>query len=164
MVTYLGTDIIAQKAYFQTIQQADGELTTFLFEAGEGTDVLVEASRSADFSYPALILFMPFIGLDDNLRGLIEAEQDNSFAVLYLPQQQTADGRDQAISLAQLAAFRVIRHLRKDARKGRFQIEEPRKWKIRPMTHVGPDNAVGVMVDFKIITNANALVGSDDDD
>lgn len=164
MVTYLGTDIEAQKAYFGEIQQADGELTTFLFEAGEGTDVLTDASRSAGFSYPALILFMPMLLVSDNVKGLIEAQQDNSFAIVCLPAEQSAAGREQAISQAQLAAFRVIKKMRKDARRGRFTWEDPRRWKIRPMTHVGPDNACGVLVDFKITTNANALVGSDDDD
>lgn len=162
MITYLGTDLIAQQAYFEGIQQADQELATFLFEAGEGTDVLMEASRASDFSYPALVLFMPGILLSDSAHGLIQATQDNSFAVLCLPTDSTSNALSEALSRAQSAVFRVIRQMRKDVRAGRYNWEDPRHWKIRPMTHVGPDNACGMMVDFKIITNANALVGSDD--
>ncbi|GAB3911537.1 hypothetical protein GCM10028803_53230 [Larkinella knui] len=162
MITYLGTDIVAQKAYFQSIQEADDHLETFLFEAGEGTDVLVEASRTTGFSYPALILFMPNILLSDTAHGLIQATQDNSFAVLCLPADSTAHALSESISQAQSAVFRIIRQMRKDVRAGRYNWEDSRHWKIRPMTQVGPDRACGMMVDFKIITNANALVGSSD--
>lgn len=161
-MNYLGTDILAQEAYFKALTDADPGLQGFVFESGEEISRLYEAVQQSDFNYPALVLFMPGIEMEDDAYGLIEAEQDNAFAILVKPADNSASDRNEAIKTAQLAAFRVIKQLRKDARSGRFELPLKRRWRIRPMSNVGPGRACGVLVDFKIITNANALVGSDD--
>jgi hypothetical protein len=159
MITYLGTDIISQKDYFEQLVKTDEQLQSFLFEAGEEVTGMNEATKAPGFAFPALILFMPFVDIDDNGHGLIDAEQDNAFAILVKPVDRTEAARNQATADAQLMAFRIISQLRKDAKAGRFRLPEKRRWRVRPMSAVGQAQAYGVMVDFQVITNANALVG-----
>ncbi len=161
-MTYLASDILAQQEYFRQLVAKDDQLQTFLFEGGEDIEHFNEKSKAPDFQYPCLVLFMPMLEIDDPGYGNIDANQDNAFAILYMPTEDTDAARNEALQRGQLAAFRVIAQIRKDARSGIFRLPEERKWRVRPMSNVGPDKAHGSMVDFNIITNANAQVGFSD--
>lgn len=155
----IGSDIQAQQDFFEALVTADPGLNGFLFESGQDTDQLYEATQTGDLAYPALVLFAPEITIDDNGYGLLDAKQDNAFAVLFAPTDNGHQEQNTALKLAQLAAFRITKELRKAAKEGRFRIDLPVRWRYRPMYNVGPNRACGWMVDYKIITNANALIG-----
>ncbi len=159
MTTYLGSDVISQKEYFEQLVEKDPDLQSFLFEAGEDVSGLDEATKAPGFGFPLLVLFMPFVDIDDNGYGVIDAEQDNAFAILVKPTDRTEAARNQAVADAQVMAFRIIGQIRKDAKAGRFRLPDKRHWRVRPMGKVGSAQAFGVMVDFQFITNANAQVG-----
>lgn len=158
-MNFIGSDIQAQEDLFQQFVTKDSELQGFLFESGEDTDQLYEATQAGTLLYPALVLFAPELLIDDNGYGLLDANQSNAFAILFAPEDITPQERNAKSKLAQLAAFRITRQIRKAAKEGKFRIDLPVKWRYRPMYNVGPNRAVGWMVEFKIVTNANALIG-----
>ncbi|WP_254562151.1 hypothetical protein [Dyadobacter diqingensis] len=158
-MTRLSSDIVSLEAYFADLVEKDPEINTYVLEIGNNPFEMerfdAEAKTDA-FSYPAMAMLMPMISGDDNGMHDFEARQDLAFAFLYTT-DDTVASKIEKYKLAQLAAWRFIKYLRRDSKAGMFRIEKL-SYKIAPFEY-GSDNCVGQYVIITIITNTNSQIG-----
>lgn len=155
----LQSDIISLENYFEGLVAQDPELKTLVLETSNNPmemERFNEVSKSKAFSYPALAMLMPVITGDDNEMGNFEAKQELGFCTLYA-NGKSHDQRMEGFKLGQLAAWRIIKCLRRDWKKGEFRLEKL-YYKMAPFEY-GSDGAVGYYVVATIITSTNQLIG-----
>ena len=155
----LASDIVSLEAYFTQLLEEDPELRTFVLETSnnpfemERFDAL---GKTNDFAYPAMVLMMPVISGEDNGMHNFEARQELAFAILY-PTDGSFSEKLANHKLAQLAAWRILRCLRRDSKAGKFRLDSL-GYKLAPFEY-GTDNCVGQYAVLTLITSTNTLIG-----
>ncbi|MCE6987479.1 hypothetical protein LZG72_00135 [Dyadobacter sp. CY323] len=147
------------ESYFADLVAQDPEINSIVLETSNNPfemERFDSESKADGFSYPAMAMLMPIITGDDNGMHDFEAKQEVAFSILYPTDNSHADKLPK-YKLAQLAAWRFIRYLRRDAKAGRFRFDKM-SYKMAPFEY-GSDNSVGVYVVLTLITNTNALIG-----
>ncbi|WP_031527019.1 hypothetical protein [Dyadobacter crusticola] len=155
----LQSDVVSMEAYFSALVAEDPELKTLVLETSNSPfemERFNEVAKTDEFSFPALALLMPVITGDDNEMGNFEAKQDVGFCILY-PTDKSHDGRLAGFKLGQMAAWRILRCLRRDSKNRTFRLEKL-YYKMAPWEY-GTDGAVGYYVVITMITSTNELVG-----
>lgn len=159
MILLLQSDIVSLEAYMEELVAQDPEIRTLVLETSNNPFEMerFEAQSKTDaFNYPAMAMLMPVITGEDNGMHDFEARQEIAFALLY-PTDDSHSQKLQYFKAAQLAGWRFIKCLRRDAKKGRFRMEKL-SYKMAPFEY-GSDNCVGCYVVISIITNTNPQIG-----
>ena len=159
MITLLQSDIVSLEAYFQGLVTADPEINSFVLETGNNPfemERFDSEAKTNGFNYPAMAMLMPVISGDDNGMHNFEARQEVAFALLY-PTDGTHDIKLEKYKLAQLAAWRFIKYLRRDSKAGKFRIDKL-SYKMAPFEY-GSDGCVGQYVIITMITSTNSQIG-----
>jgi len=160
MAQLLQSDIISLEEYIHSLVTADPEINSFVLETGSNPFEMTRFDSEAktnNFSYPALAMLMPVITGDDNEMHNFEAKQEVAIAILY-PADDTHQKKLEAYKKAQLAAWRILKCLRRDAKTGSFRMDKM-SYKMAPFEY-GSDGSVGQYLVLVLITSTNALIGS----
>lgn len=156
----LASDIISLENYFTEVVDADPEIISCVLETSNNPFEMERfdaVSKMDYFSYPALVLLMPVISGDDNGMHNFEAKQELAFALMF-PTDGSHQEKLENHKLAQLAAWRMIKTLRRDSKAGRFRMDSL-SYKMAPIEY-GSDNCVGQYLVVTLITSTNSLIGS----
>lgn len=159
MSAVLQSDIVSLEAYFESLVNEDSVINSFVLETSNNPfemERFDEISKTDSFDYPAMALLMPVITGEDNGMHNFEAKQEIAFALLF-PTDNTHEQKLQKHKLAQLAAWRFIKCLRRDHKAGMFRIEKL-SYKMAPFEY-GSDKCVGQYVVISLITGTNSLIG-----
>lgn len=159
MSTLLQSDIVSLEEYFSNLVEQDPEINAFVLESGNNPfemERFDELSKTKAFQYPAMAMLMPVISGMDNEMHNFEAKQEIAFAILY-PTDDTHQQKLDRYKRAQLAAWRFIKYLRRDSKKGIYRIEKM-GYNMAPFEY-GSDNCVGQYVMISLITSTNSLIG-----
>lgn len=160
MTNVLQSDIVSLEGYFIDLVENDPEIRSFVLETSNNPFEMERfdaISKTDDFNYPAMAMLMPVITGEDNEMHNFEARQEVAFAILY-PTDNTHQQKLDKHRLAQLAAWRFIKCLRRDSKAGVFRIEKM-AYKMAPFEY-GSDNCVGQYVVIQVITRTNSQIGS----
>lgn len=155
----ISSDIVSLETYFKGLVTEDPELGSHVLETSGNPFELEHfesSSRLDGFQYPALIQLLPIISGSDNAMHNFEAEQEVAFCVLY-PTDNSQEQKVDRHKKAQLAAWRMIKALRRDSKVGKFRLD-PVAYKMAPIEY-GTDNCVGQYVIITLITGTNSLIG-----
>lgn len=159
MTPLLQSDIVSLEAYLASLVAADPEINTLVLETSNNPfemERFDEQAKTDAFQYPAMAMLFPVITGEDNGMHDFEARQEVAFALLY-PTDNSHDQKLEKFKLAQLAGWRFIKCLRRDAKKGCFRMEKL-SYKMAPFEY-GSDNCVGCYVVISILTNTNGQIG-----
>lgn len=159
-VELLQSDIVSLEGYFTGLVNQDPELHSFVLETSNSPfemERFNEVAKTNEFSYPALAMLMPVITGDDNEMHNFEAKQEVGFCILY-SNDKSHDDRMAAFKKAQLAAWRILRGIRRDSKQRIFRLEKL-YYKLAPFEY-GSDGAVGYYAVVTMITSTNNLIGA----
>lgn len=159
-VELLQSDIVSLEGYFSGLVDQDPELNTLVLETSNNPfemERFNQVAKTNAFSYPALAMLMPVITGDDNESHNFEAKQEVGFCILY-SSEKDHDSRLASFKKAQMAAWRIIKALRRDSKKRVFRLEKL-YYKLAPFEY-GSDGAVGYYAVVTMITSTNNLIGA----
>lgn len=159
-VTLLQSDIVSLEDYFKGLVNQDPELHSYVLETSNNPfemERFNEEAKTDAFRYPALAMLMPVITGDDNEMHNFEAKQEIGFCILYSTDKSHAE-RLASFKKAQLAAWRILKAMRRDSKERIFRLEKF-YYKLAPFEY-GSDGAVGYYVVITMITSTNSLVGA----